>query len=160
MSTSLPELLARVGPGFFQQAFVVDDLDAARAACEATLGCKNFVVLPGQSLPYRYRGRDVECAIELGFARSGNVQIELLRPTSGEGIHVEFLETNGPGAHHFGFIVDDLDAEVEAASYGEVMAGQFGNLRFVYLDTFADLGAYVELVEDPDRMMMQLCPWR
>jgi len=47
-----------------------------------------------------------------------------------------------------------------AASYDEVMAGKFGNLRFAYLDTFADLGAYVELVEDPDQMMAQLCRWR
>ena len=50
--------------------------------------------------------------MEIGFARSGNVQIELLQPVRGEGLHVEFLASNGPGAHHLGFLVDDIDAEV------------------------------------------------
>jgi methylmalonyl-CoA/ethylmalonyl-CoA epimerase len=40
------------------------------------------------------------------------------------------------------------------------MGGQFGNLRFCYLDTFDQLGVYVELVEDPDAMLMALMPWR
>ena len=40
------------------------------------------------------------------------------------------------------------------------MGGQFGSLRFCYLDTWDALGLYVELVEDPDAMMMSLMPWR
>jgi Glyoxalase/Bleomycin resistance protein/Dioxygenase superfamily len=87
------------------------------------------------------------------------VQIELLQPVGGEGLHVEFLETNGPGAHHLGFIVDRIDDELAAAEFPDVMSGQFGSLRFCYLDTWDALGAYVELVEDPDAMMRQLMPW-
>ena len=36
----------------------------------------------------------------------------------------------------------------------------FGALRFAYLDTFDQFGLYVELVEDPEAMMMALMPWR
>ena len=163
MHAAIAEVLARIGSGFFQQAYVVDDLDAAREAMTATLGCSEFNVLPAVPLPYRYRGRDVECAIALAFARSGRVQIELLQPVSGEGLHVEFLGTNGPGAHHLGFLVDSLDGELAAADatgFGEVMSGQFANLRFAYLDTWDAFGAYIELVEDPDGLMAQLMPWR
>ena len=163
MAAPIDTVLARVAGGFFQQAFVVDDIDAAQTAARAALGCSTFAVMPAMNLPYRYRGRDVECALALGFARSGNVQIELLQPVSGEGIHAEFLATNGPGAHHLGFLVDDLDAELDVASsagFADVMSGTFGNLRFAYLDTWDALGAYVELVYDPDGAMAQIMPWR
>jgi hypothetical protein len=157
---SAADLLARVGPGLFQQAFVVADLDAAMTATRATLGASEFVTLPPTLLPYRYRGREVECSLAIGFARSGDVQVELIQPVAGEGIHAEFLAARGPGAHHLGFLVDDLDAELAAAAFPEVMAGAFGALRFAYLDTTPELGLLVELVEDPDGMMARLMPWR
>jgi hypothetical protein len=156
-------LLADIGDGLFQQAFVVADLDAAEDAMRGSLGCNEFVNLPASDLEYDLRGRRVTCAIDLGFARSGNLQIELLRPVRGEGLHVEFLASNGPGLHHFGFLVDDLEAVVtaaEASGFPRVMGATFGSLTFCYLDTWDALGAYVELVEDPDAMMMSLMPWR
>jgi hypothetical protein len=156
----IDRLLARIGSGFFQQAFVVADFEAAQRACVDLFGCSQFVSLPATSLPYWYRGRDVNCALALGFARSGNVQIELLQPVSGEGVHIEFLERNGPGAHHLGFMVPSIDAELAATDFEVLQSGQFGSLRFAYLDTWDVFGVYVELVEDPDEMMRQLMPWR
>jgi catechol 2,3-dioxygenase-like lactoylglutathione lyase family enzyme len=156
-------LLARIGGGLFQQAYVVADRDGAEQAMRATLGCGAFVHLPASDLDYELRGRPVSCAIELGFARSGNTQIELIQPVRGEGLHVEFLATNGPGLHHLGFLVDDLDAIVaigDAGGFPKLMGGRFGSLSFCYLDTWDALGLYVELVEDPDAMMMSIMPWR
>ena len=71
--------------------------------------------------------------------------------------------SNGPGAHHIGFQVDDLDAAHaigEAGECRELMSGDFGNLRFCYLDTWDALGLYLEVVEDPDGMLMSVMPWR
>lgn len=160
--TAINALLARIGGGFFQQAFVVDDFEAAQGALRSTLGCGEFVTLPATDLDYDFRGGTTTCAIEIGFARSGNVQIELLRPVRGIGLHSEFLAANGPGAHHFGFLVDDIDAEVVAAQalgFERLQGATFGALRFCYLDTFDAFGLYVELVEDPTAMMMALMPW-
>jgi len=156
----ITRLLAEIGDGLFQQAFVVADLDAAESAMRSAMGCGEFVNLPASDLEYDLRGRRVTCAIELGFARSGNMQIELLRPVRGEGLHVEFLASNGPGAHHLGFLVDDLEAVVARSDYPRVMGATFGSLTFCYLDTWDALGLYVELVEDPDSLMMSLMPWR
>lgn len=156
-------LLERIGGGLFQQAYVVGDLAAAQGAMSSTLGCGEFVNLPADDLDYDLRGSRVSCALELGFARSGNMQIELLQPVRGQGLHVEFLATNGPGLHHLGFIVDDFDAVVALGSesgFPNVMGSQFGSLRFCYLDTWDALGLYVELVHDPDAMMMAIMPWR
>jgi len=156
-------LLERVGSGLFQQAFVVDDFAGAQRAFQTTLGCGEFVTLPATDIEYDFRGGRTTCALEIGFARSGNVQIELLCPVRGIGLHSEFLDSNGPGAHHLGFLIDDLDAEVEAAAalgFERVQGATFGALRFCYLDTFDALGLYVELVEDPEAMLMAMMPWR
>jgi Glyoxalase/Bleomycin resistance protein/Dioxygenase superfamily len=160
---SIDALLGRVGGGLFQQAFVVDDFAGAQDALRSTLGCSAFVTLPASDIEYDFRGGTTTCAMEIGFARSGNVQIELLHPVRGLGLHSEFLESNGPGAHHLGFLVDDIDADVAAAQelgFARVQGATFGELRFCYLDTFDALGLYVELVEDPGAMMMSLMPWR
>lgn len=162
-SASINALLARVGAGLFQQAFVVDDFTGAQQAMRASLGCGEFVTLPATDIEYDFRGGRTTCALEIGFARSGNVQIELLCPVRGIGLHSEFLASNGPGVHHLGFLVDDLDAEVAAAGalgFERVQGATFGALHFCYLDTWDSLGLYVELVEDPEAMMMALMPWR
>jgi len=156
-------LLARIGGGLFQQAFVVTDLERAQRAMQSSLGCGEFVNLPATDLEYDLRGERASCALALGFARSGNMQIELIQPVRGVGLHVEFVASNGPGAHHLGFLVDDLDSVVALGDEGgfpKVMGGQFGSLRFCYLDTWDKLGLYVELVEDPDAMLMAIMPWR
>jgi len=162
-TASVNALLGRVGGGLFQQAFVVEDFAGAQQSMRAALGCSEFVTLPATEIEYDFRGGRTTCAIEIGFARSGNVQVELLRPVRGVGLHSEFLASNGPGAHHLGFLVDDLDVEVAAArvlGFERLQGATFGALRFCYLDTWDDLGLYVELVEDPEEMMMALMPWR
>jgi methylmalonyl-CoA/ethylmalonyl-CoA epimerase len=156
-------LLEHIGGGLFQQAWVVGDLDRAEQSMRSTLGCGEFVDLPASDLDYELRGERVSAALAIGFARSGNVQIELIQPVRGHSLHAEFLAENGPGAHHLGFLVADLDdcvARGEGAGFSKLMGSRFGSLQFCYLDTFDALGVYTELVEDPDSMMMSLMPWR
>ena len=55
-ASDLNRLLARIGDGLFQQAFVVADLDGAQEAMRTTLGCGEFVQLPASDLEYDLRG--------------------------------------------------------------------------------------------------------
>lgn len=156
-------LLGHIGSGLFQQAFVVAELDVAEHAMRSGIGCSEFVNLPATDLDYELRGERVSAALAIGFARSGNVQIELIEPVRGPGLHAEFLAEHGPGAHHLGFLVDDLDGCVDRAhdlGFPKLMGSRFGSLQFCYLDTRDALGLYTELVEDPDGMMQSLMPWR
>jgi methylmalonyl-CoA/ethylmalonyl-CoA epimerase len=161
--SNISSLLDRIGGGLFQQAYVVADRDRAQEVMTETLGCPAWVTLPPTDLEYDFRGARTSCALAIGFARSGNMQIELIQPVRGAGLHVEFLASNGPGLHHLGFLVNDIDAVValgESHGFARLMGSQFGSLRFCYLDTWDTLGLYVELVDDPDSMMMSLMPWR
>lgn len=159
--SAVSDLLARVGPGFFQQAFVVANLDAAMDAFTETAGCEKWTTFPAIGTPYVYRGREIESSVALAFSRSGKVQIELLQPIDGEGLTQDFLSEYGPGAHHLGYLVQDLDEGVAAAETDgieAVMSGSIGTLRWTYLDTFKALGVYTELVQDPDGLIATLTP--
>lgn len=160
---AIDELLGTIGPGLFQHAWVVADLAAAEAAMQTGLGCGEFVELPPTDIDYDLRGEPIRAALAIGFARSGDVQIELIQPVRGPGLHAEFLAARGTGVHHLGYLVDDLDVAVglgDRLGFSRLMGGEFGRLRFAYLDTFAAMGVYTEIVEDPDGMMASLMPWR
>lgn len=83
-------------------------------------------------------------------------QIELVEPGEGPSIYHHWLDTRGPGMHHIGFYVPDLDATIrrmEDAGFPAVQAG-FGNGAdgsggFAYFDTVATLGYYVEAITPP-----------
>ena len=161
MADAVDALLARVGHGFFQEAFVVEDLDAAMASFTATIGCPRWTTFPTIGTPYRYQGREIESSVSLAFGRSGRVQIELIQPLDGEGVTQDFLAEYGSGAHHLAFLVDSVDDAVGAAGadgLGCVMTGHLGTLRYAYIDTFDRFGLYIEVVEDPDGLVAQLTP--
>jgi hypothetical protein len=155
-------LLGAIGGGLFQQAWIVEDLASAEDAMRGALGCSEFVDLR-MDQQWTFQGRSVPCTLALGFARSGNVQIELMQPLDGEGVHVEFLERHGSGPHHLGCLVDDLDVAVEIAQangFPDVMSTDFGPVRLCYLDTYEALGLYLEVIEDRGGMLMSFMPWR
>jgi hypothetical protein len=159
---ALHGLLGAIGAGVFQQAWIVEDLASAEDAMRRALGCSEFVDLR-MDQQWSYQGRSVPCTLALGFARSGNVQIELMQPLGGEGVHVEFLERHGSGPHHLGCLVDDLDEAVEIATangFHQVMATDFGPVRLCYLDTYETVGLYLEVIEDPGDVLMSFMPWR
>jgi methylmalonyl-CoA/ethylmalonyl-CoA epimerase len=155
-------LLARVSGGLFQQAWVVDDLPAAEDAMRKTLGCGEFTKFRMDE-PWTLRGEPVSCPLDLGFARSGNMQIELMQPLGNVGVQAEFLAERGAGPHHFGVLVADLDASLAAAAedgFPAVMHGQFAAVRLAFVDTLETLGIYIELIEDPQGLLWATAPWR
>ena len=86
--------------------------------------------------------------VSLGYA--GDLQLELIEPVSGPGIHREFLDAHGPGLHHVCFAVDDVDAACAAADAAGVpvlMRGSMmdGEIEFAYVDGSAGGAPYVEL---------------
>ena len=112
--TAIGALLARVDGELFQNSWVVDDLAAAEAAMRTTLGCDEFVGFE-MDPKWQVRGETISSPMTCGFARSGNMQIELMQPLGTGGVVAEFLSRYGPGPHHLGVRVDDLDAAVAAA---------------------------------------------
>ena len=91
--------------------------------------------------------------LEAAFIRTGEGEVELLRPTREESPVGKFLARRGPGLHHVAYAVTDIDrALVEARAAGlelidqEPRVGLHG-LRIAFLHPRTMGGVLTELVE-------------
>ncbi len=140
------------GP-IFQVAWVVDDIAAGEQYFGDKLGVEKWLTMP--NVPFSpefctFRGEPAEYVIDVSIGYSGGQQLELIRPVSGANLYAEFLEHNGPGIHHVGWVPDDYEAALARARELRIdipQQGGFGELgmEFAYLEGGA-LGSYVELM--------------
>ncbi|MEX5713075.1 VOC family protein [Parafrankia sp. FMc6] len=160
--TNIGALLGRIGASFFQTAWVVADIEVAKDAMRSTFGCGTFAEFQMEQ-KWTLRGQRVTGGLALGYARTGNMQVELMQPLGGSTIQHEFLAAHGAGPHHYGFLVRDLAEAVAAAErdgFPSAMSGRFGSVQVSFLDTYAGLGVYLELIEDPDDLYWTTKAWR
>ena len=92
--------------------------------------------------------------LKIGFVPVGSMDIELLEPTTSEGLNADFLKNNGEGVHHIAFEVEDLDAAIANAveNGARVILGPTEGARgkrIVFLDGITLGGTIVELLESP-----------
>ena len=92
--------------------------------------------------------------LNIGFVPVGSVDIELLEPTTSEGLNADYLKNNGEGVHHIAFEVEDLDAAMANAikNGARVILGPTEGARgkrIVFLDGITLGGTIVELLESP-----------
>ena len=153
---------------FMQIGYVTDDIDAASAYLESTLGTVTCVkhymsVLGGGRLPVdggASTGPFVvvdgvpadEWVIDVALVNAGPTNIEIIRPVSGSvDLYRGAIRPGVPATmHHLGFRIDDFDeatAVVEASGKSWAQYGDSGGLRFGYLDMTAELGHYIEVME-------------
>ena len=134
-----------------QHAWVVPDLDAAIHHWHRTLGVGPFLVNRNLKISSpMYRGTPRAVAFSTAVAQSGSVQIELVEQhDDGPSAFRDTVPAGVSGFHHVAMIAEDFDAALRAHAGVEVAAeGRFGDIRFVYLDTSATLGAMLEILED------------
>ncbi|ABW12621.1 hypothetical protein Franean1_3213 [Parafrankia sp. EAN1pec] len=155
-------LLGRFGASVFQTAWVVADIEQAKKAMQETLGCGEFAEFRMEQ-KWNLRGERVSGGLSLGYARAGNMQVELMQPLAGTTIQHEFLAEHGAGPHHYGLMVANLAESVAAAEslgFAETMSGRFGSVRVSFIDTYAEIGVYTEFIEDPDNLYWTTKAWR
>jgi len=99
-----------------------------------------------------YRGKPFQPAkrVTIQITRIGNMELELIQPIEGESPHQEFLDKKGEGIQHLGFMVDNLEEDVQrltAEGSSILLTSQFkGGGGVAYLDLDA-AGLIVELVQ-------------
>lgn len=134
-----------------QHAWVVPDLDAAIHHWHRTLGVGPFLVNRNLKISNpMYRGAPRAVAFSTAVAQSGSVQIELVEQhDDGPSAFRDTVPAGASGFHHVAIIAEDFDAALREHAGVEIAAeGRFGDIRFVYLDTSATLGAMLEILED------------
>lgn len=136
-----------------QVAWVTDDLDATERLLSEQFGVGAWTRIPDVVFgpdATTLRGEPVEMTLHVSLGYAGDLQLELIQPVSGPGIHREFLDAHGPGLHHVCFAVDDLSAAcaaAEEAGLPVLMRGSMmdGEIEFAYLDGSRGGAPYVEL---------------
>ena len=121
---------------------IVKSVEATAAAIERTIGLKLEEVVNYKDI------------LRIGFVPIGGVDIELLEPTTSDGLNAEFLRDRGEGVHHMAFQVDNLDAAVAAAveQGAQVILGPTEGARgkrIVFLAGDELGGTIIELLETP-----------
>ncbi|MGA2519727.1 MAG: VOC family protein [Acidimicrobiales bacterium] len=137
-----------------QNGYVVRDLDGAIEAWLAA-GVGPWLILPSmKQTGSLYRGEPTEPRVTIGFANSGELQIELImQEDDSPSIYREFLDAGHEGFHHLAWWAEDFDAVTSAvsASWPVVHEGNAGGVaRFAYYDTGGVTCTVVELMELTD----------
>jgi len=98
-------------------------------------------------------GEPADFSMRLALTGS-DPQLELLQPLEGPSILTDWLERRGEGLHHMGVEVASVDetiAQMAAAGIKCVQHGYGfgadGSGAFAYFDTEAELGCYLEAIE-------------
>ncbi|MBN2040636.1 MAG: VOC family protein [Spirochaetes bacterium] len=61
-----------------------------------------------------YKDKPLKASFKIAGVNLGGLDLELIQPVDGDSPHMEFLKNHGEGIQHVGFLVDDVDKEVEA----------------------------------------------
>ncbi|HSV98268.1 MAG TPA: VOC family protein [Spirochaetota bacterium] len=138
-------------PQVNQVGVVVHDVEKAAKFMEECFGIK-FITFQMPEAKAHLRGKEVNFITKIGLARVGNIDLELMQIVQGEHIVKEFLDRHGPGIHHLGIYVDDLNKEVKdwTDRGGKVVqkTAHPDGIGTAYLDTENELGSlYIELVK-------------
>jgi len=147
----MPKNIIDAIPQVDQVGVAVHDVEKAARFMEENIGIK-CITFEMPEAKARLRGKEVSFITKIGLARVGNIDLELMQIVKGEHIVKEFLDRRGPGIHHLGIYVDDLNKEVRewTGKGGRVvqMTAHPDGIGTAYLDTEKELGAmYIELIK-------------
>jgi len=134
-----------------QVSYAVRNLDEALPRYAALFGPFRTMSVKLDGLAMR--GREVKAELNLGFGRSGDLEVELVEVVSGDFPQTEFLRRHGEGLHHVRFLVEDVPAKIEELTregYQLVLTGLGGQVLFAYLEAPDFLGgSLIELLRKP-----------
>lgn len=134
-----------------QLAFVVNDAASFAKTYQQLFNTNPPVILDvshtedmtGQSItPYKTR---------IALVTVNNIQIEFIQVLEGRpAIYCDFLKRCGPGLHHIGINVADIDEALQQAKENKLKilwSGHVYGVRFAYLDTLSQFGTILEFIE-------------
>jgi catechol 2,3-dioxygenase-like lactoylglutathione lyase family enzyme len=135
-------------------SLVVRDINAAVRFLES-VGIGPFTEYPPMAEYTRLNVPDQDAFFDtrIRCAQIGPVQLQLVQPGKGRSIYRDFLEKNGEGVFHLGFVVPDIDAaEAEAKGMGlaVISSGRRENgSGFSYFDTADTCGVVLLARQSP-----------
>jgi Glyoxalase/Bleomycin resistance protein/Dioxygenase superfamily len=137
----------------FQVGWLVNDLEAAINHWITAARVGPFFIVPHVEVKdVLYRGAPAVLDFSAALAQAGPIQIELIEQHSpGPSAYRDVFAKGEEGLHHLATMTSSFHADVERHRLQGSVAvteGFFGDMRFAYVDTRAQLGHMTEIIED------------
>ncbi len=135
---------------FFQNAWVVDDLESAIDHWANALGVGPFFVTEYRNVfeDVLYRGEPGELDMKVALAQNGPIQIELIEPLNTPSAYRDSVQS-GTGFHHMCAWSNDVSADVTNLAelgYPAANTARVRDIEIAYVDTRPLLGCMLEFV--------------
>ena len=136
-----------------QIGIIVRDIEASARAWADVLGLPMppiQITGPVEEAQTEYQGVPTAARAKQAFFHLGQVDIELLEPIGEPSTWNDQLEQHGDSLHHIAFQIKGMQeklAYLDAKGMPLVQRGEWATGRYAYVDSQAQLGTIVELLE-------------
>ncbi len=149
----------------FQQAYLVNDLEAAAQRWSRVFGAGPFFVARHHKTDrFIYRGTAQEADVSYAFGYLGDTMIQFIQQHDDTpSIYRDMFDKGEEGFHHIGVLVHDWDAERQRLlDMGFEIACELwaDNVNAAYFDTRKMNGCFTEIHGDPPHILDTFARWR
>ena len=149
----------------FQQAYLVNDLEAACHNWSKLFGAGPFVLAPHHVTDrFTYRGTPQEADVSYAFGYLGDMMIQFIEQhDETPSIYRDMYARGEEGFHHIGVLVNDFHAEMKRLNdMGFETACDLwaDNVNAAYLDTRSANGCFTEIHGDPPHILATFASWK
>lgn len=150
---------------FFQQAFLVEDLEAAISEWDRVFGAGPFVVTDHHRTDvFDYRETNQQADVSYAFGYLGDTMIQfIVQHDDTASIYRDLYQPGEFGFHHSGLLVEDFEAEFERLqALGFTCATRLfaDGVDAAYFDTRAVNGGFTEIHGSPPHILDAFASWR
>ena len=151
--------------GLFQQAYLVNDLEAACRQWSELLGAGPFQLVPHhRTNRFDYRGTDIEADVSYAFGYLDEQMIQFIQQhDDSASIYRDMYEQGQEGFHHIGILVDDFEAELDryqSAGFEVACRLYADDVDAAYIDTRSATGGFTEIHGNPPHILRTFERWR
>jgi catechol 2,3-dioxygenase-like lactoylglutathione lyase family enzyme len=137
-----------------QVGIIVSDIETKARAWSQILGLPMPQIIITDTVDVAqtaYQGQPSPARAKLAFFHMGQVDIELIEPIGEPSTWKDQLDQHGDSLHHIAFRIKGMPeklAYLAAKGAPTIQRGEYRGGRYAYVDSSAQLGAVVELLEN------------
>ena len=149
----------------FQQAYLVNDIEASIHHWHKLFGAGPFVIAPHHKTDrFTYRGTSQEADVSYAFGYSGDMMIQFIQQhDETPSIYRDMYKRGQEGFHHVGVLVHDWEAERQRLldmGFANACELYADNVNAAYFDTRSANGCFTEIHGDPPHILESFRGWR
>lgn len=150
---------------FFQEAYLVNDIESACEKWANLYGAGPFVVTSHHKTDhFMYRDTPAEADVSYAFGYLGDMMIQFIQQHDDTpSIYRDMYAAGEEGFHHVGVLVNDYEGEkgrLQEMGFALACELHADRVDACYFDTRSTSGGFTELHDDPPHILSTFAGWR